>query len=81
MAFEHEMRLDAGQRTNVDARASRHGYLYCLEGSAHLASSHMGVGWTMIAGDGCLLRTPMHYRIVARTAARLLFKPVVKEST
>ncbi|HET8711054.1 MAG TPA: hypothetical protein VFM32_06750 [Spongiibacteraceae bacterium] len=75
MSEAREILLKPGQRTSVEATGAQLGYLYCLKGSAHLTSSQMGVGWVMDAGDGCLLRTPMRYRVFARTAVRLVFEP------
>lgn len=63
--------LRPGQGIEVETTGPQPDYLHCLSGSAHLALFDMGVGWSMAAGDGCLLRTPMRYRVVARTRVRL----------
>ena len=69
-----EIVLQPGQRTDLKATGERAGFLYCLTGSVHLVGAGMGVGWVMQKGDGCLLRTPMDYRVRARTPVRLVFR-------
>lgn len=69
-----EILLQPGQRADVLASGAEAGYLQCVSGSAHLVTGRMGVGWLMHAGDGCMLRTPMRYRVLARTTVRLLLQ-------
>lgn len=74
MSESREIVLQPGQQADVMTAGAQQGYLLCVKGSAHLATARMGVGWSMEAGDGCLLRTPARYRVVARTPVRLLLK-------
>lgn len=69
MTDAREISLQPGQC--ADVLTTDAGYLICQAGSAHLVTARMGIGWTMQAGDGCMLRTPMRYRVLARTAVRL----------
>ena len=59
--------LICGQHTEIVATATTSKQIRCLSGQLHIASMRMGIGWSMHAGDACLLRVNTHYRVTART--------------
>lgn len=81
MAKEKAVSLQSGQQTDIVVSSVMSGEIRCLSGQARVVNQRLGIGWSMRAGDGCVLRSNTRYRVIARTKVQISIHPKRLDAT
>lgn len=63
--------LLAGQQSNIRVAENMSGEIRCIEGDCRIVKEQLGIGWSMRAGDGLVLRSNTRYRVIANSRLKL----------